>query len=66
MLYNLTNESITQYLGEDSYHSIPPTIRRYKLYLISGFNLKDKKINLCCNDLIPNESMKDIINYLRF
>ena len=55
MLYNLTNESITQYFGDATYHCIPPTIRRYKLYVISGFNLKEKKIILCCYALIPDE-----------
>lgn len=47
MLYNLTNDSILQFFGDTTYHCIPPKIRRYKLYVISGFNLKDKKINIC-------------------
>ena len=55
MLYNLTNDSISQFFGDATYYCIPPIIRRYKLYVVSGFNLKDKKINICCYAFIPDE-----------
>ena len=67
MLNNLTNESITQYFGDATYHCIPPTILKYKLFVISGFNLKDKKIkkiNICCYALIPNEKIETYVKLL--
>jgi hypothetical protein len=32
-----------------------PTIRKFKLFVISGFNLKDKKTHICLYSLIPDE-----------
>ena len=58
MLYNLTKETITQYFGDATYHCIPPTLRKYKLYVISGFDLKNKKINICVYALIPDEKIE--------
>ena len=58
MLYNLTKETITQYFGDATYHCIPPTLRKYKLYVISGFDLKNKKINICTYALIPDEKIQ--------
>lgn len=54
-MHNLTNEAFTQYFVDATYHCIPPTIRRYKLFIISGFNLKEKKTYICCVALIPNK-----------
>ena len=62
MTYNLTNESIIQYFRDAMYHWIPPTIRKYKLYIISGFNLKEKKTQICYFSLIPESLTKYIIN----
>ena len=55
MLKNLLNSNIEQYFGDATYHCIPPTIRKYKLYVISGFNLKDKKTHICLYALLPDE-----------
>ena len=51
MMHNLTNKAFTQYFSDATYHCIPPTIRRYKLFIIPGFNLKEKKnlYLLCCS-----------------
>ena len=42
MLNNLKNNNIQQFFGDYTYKCIPPTINKYKLYVISGFNLKEK------------------------
>ena len=44
MIHNLTKETFTHYFTNAPYHYIPPTIRRCKLFIIAGFNLK-KTIN---------------------
>lgn len=58
MLYNLTKDTITQYFGDATYHCIPPTLFKYKLYVISGFDLKSKKINICAYALLPDEKIE--------
>ena len=30
-----------------TYHCIPPIICKYKLFVLSGFNIKDKKTHIC-------------------
>ncbi len=44
ILKNLLNREIEKYFWDVTYHCIPPTIKNYNIFLISGFNLKDKKI----------------------
>ena len=55
MIKNLLNLNIQQYFGDTTYHCIPPTIRKFKLFVISGFNLKDKITHICLYSLIPDE-----------
>ena len=55
MIKNLLNLNMQQYFGDTTYHCIPPTIRKFKLFVISGFNLKDKKTYICLYSLIPDE-----------
>ena len=50
MIHNLNNNQITQYFGDATYHAIPPTIHKYKLFVISGFNFREIKIHICCYD----------------
>ena len=56
MLQNLKNNNIKQFFGDCTYKCIPPTISKYKLYVISGFNLKERKIHICAYALLPDES----------
>ena len=56
MIINLCNNNISKYFGDTTYHCIPPTMRKYKLFIISGFDLKKKKISICCYALIPDET----------
>ena len=48
MYNNLINSNIQQFFADTTYHAIPPTVRKFKLFVISGFNLKDKNTHLCC------------------
>ena len=48
MYNNLINSNIQQFFADTTYHAIPPTVRKFKLFAISGFNLKDKNTHLCC------------------
>ena len=43
MIHNLNNNNITQYFGDETYYAIPPKIHKYKLFVISGFNFREKK-----------------------
>ena len=52
---NLLNNEIEQFFGDATYHCIPPTVKIYKFFIISGFNMKLNKINICCYCLIPDE-----------
>lgn len=60
MVDNLQNDNIQQYFTDITYHCIPPTVRRYKLIILSGFNLKDKKTHICAYGLIPDEKFETI------
>ena len=44
-----------QYFCDTTYKCIPPTFHKYKLFVISAYNLINKNINICCFTLIPNE-----------
>ncbi len=57
MTINLLNNEIEQFFGDATYHCIPPTVKKYKLFIISGFNMKLKNINICCYSLIPDEKI---------
>ena len=52
ILFNNTNN---QYFGDTTYKCIPPTFHKYKLFIISAYNLLKKNINICCFCLFPNE-----------
>ena len=58
MYNNLINTNIQQYFADTTYHAIPPTVRKFKLFIISGFNLKDKNSHICCYALIQNEKFE--------
>ena len=51
----LIDNKNNQYFGDTTYKCIPPTFHKYKLFVISAYNLIKKNINICCFSLIPNE-----------
>ena len=66
MYNNLINSNIQQFFADTTYHAIPPTVRKFKLFVISGFNLKDKNTHLCCFVLIQNEKYDTFFKFFRF
>ena len=52
----LKNNNIYQYFGDATYRCVPPTFRKYRLYIISGFDLTKLKTKLLTYILIPNET----------
>ena len=63
MISNIKNNNIQQFFTDITYHCIPPTIRKYKLIVLSGFNLRDKKVHICSYGLIPDEKYVTINKY---
>lgn len=58
----LKNNEINQYFGDATYRAVPPTMRRYRLYIISGFNLLEKHTRIGAFILIPNETESTYYN----
>ena len=62
----LKNNEINQYFGDATYRAVPPTMRRYRLYIISGFNLLEKHTRNGAFILIPNETESTYYNMFYF
>ena len=56
MCIGIRDNNIYQFFGDVIYRCVPPTFRNYKLYIISGYNLKIKRERLIAYALIPNET----------
>ena len=68
MCEEIKNNDIFQYFGDATYRCVPPTMRNYKLYTITGFNFIIKRTRLLALILIPNETLKtymEMFNYLK-
>ena len=50
------NPEITQYFDDATYQAVPPTLRKFKLYIINGFNILEKHTRIGAFILIPNET----------
>ena len=55
MSKEIKNKDIYQYFGDATYRCVPPTFRKYRLYILSVFNLNLKKTMILTMILIPNE-----------
>ena len=55
MSANILNNDIQQYFEDTTYLYISPTIKKFKLFVLSGFNLKEKKTHIYAYGLIPDE-----------
>ena len=51
----LKNSEITQYFGNATYGAVPPTLLKFKLYIIIGFNMLEKHTRIGAFILISNE-----------
>ena len=56
MTEEIKNKNCFQYFGDATYRCLPPTFRNYKLYIISGFNLIEKRTRILSYILLPNET----------
>ena len=68
MYEEFKNSDIYQYFGDATYRCVPPTLRNYKLYAITGFNFIVKRTRLLSLILIPNETeitYFEMFNYLK-
>ena len=55
MIKSLQNNINSQFFCDTTYRCIPPTIKNYKLFIISSYDFLEKKIFICAYILIPNE-----------
>ena len=66
MKANIKNCNIQQFFTDITYHWIPSTVRRYKLIVVSGFNLKEKMIHICAYGFLPDEKFATISKFFLF
>ena len=57
MKQEIKEENI-QFFSDATYRCIPPTLRKFRLYVISAFNIILKLRRIVCFSLIPNETEK--------
>ena len=55
MKIRIRNNDKSQYFFYTTYKCVPPTLKRYKLFVISSFDFIEKKIFICAICIIPNE-----------
>ena len=55
MIKRIQNNINSQFFCDTTYRCIPPTIKNYKLFIISSYDFLEKKIFICAYILIPNE-----------
>ena len=53
---NLKDNLINQFFMDCTYSAVPPSINKYKLLVICGYNQSKNKTVLCCFILIRNEN----------
>ena len=64
---NLKDNLINQFFMDCTYSAVPPSINKYKLLVICGYNSSKNKTVLCCFILIRNENeitFTEIFKYL--
>ena len=55
MLNNLTSNLTEQYLMDNIYSTVPPSIYKFKLMVLSGHDINNNKTVLCAFILLMNE-----------
>ena len=55
MLNNLSSNIIEQFFMDCTYSTVPPSIYKFKLMVISGYNFNNNKTLLCAFILLMNE-----------
>ena len=57
-------KSIKQAFMDVSFKCVPPGMSNYKILVLSGFDLEDKKAKLLALALIPNQTQSTIVKFL--
>ena len=66
MAINLSRTNIKQYFGETTYHYILQTVKKYKLFLISGFDVKIKRQIYTIMSLYQKKNKLLLMNYFLY
>ena len=56
MKTNFNNDNIIQFFSDATYYVTPTVTKKYKIFTILGFDIKEVKTKLCCIALIQNEN----------
>ena len=56
MTEEIKNKNFFSIVCDPTYRCLPPTFRNYKLYIISGFKLIEKRTRILSYILLPNET----------
>ena len=56
MTEEIKNKNFFSIFCDPTYRCLPPTFRNYKLYIISGFKLIEKRTRILSYILLPNET----------
>ena len=62
MLKNLSNNLIEEFFMDCTYSAVPPSIYKYKLMVLCGYEKNIKKALLCCFILLINENIETFEN----
>ena len=57
MFEQIRDKNNNQFFGDATFRCVPPTFRRFRLYIISSFNLAIKHSRIVAYILIPNETL---------
>ena len=66
MKQNLNNNNIYQYFADVTYYATPTVCKTYKIFTILGFNIREKRTNLCALALISNENYETFNEIFKF
>ena len=62
MLKNLSNNLIEEFFMDCTYSAVPPSIYKYKLMVLCGYEKNIKKTLLCCFILLINANIDTFEN----
>ena len=66
MLKNLSNNLIEEFFMDCTYSAVPPSIYKYKLMVLCGYEKNIKKTLLCCFILLINENVDTFENIYKY
>ena len=66
MKKELTHKNINQYFSDITYYSTPTYTKKYKLFIIIGFDYAENKSILAAIILLENENVETFSQFLNF